>query len=174
MTQPPQVPIEVPSDAPESPGKPVRGLALASAGAAVVFAVLGFLGAAPATGLTGALVLGGGLLVGAVALPRAGRVTAPGAVVATVGMVGVLQTATTIRGSGLLIAAIAVALLTWLAAVMTALLDAGAFGARKPRPVRVQAHPGAVQAHPAPAPWAPVEGWQPNAYPADPTMTYVG
>ncbi|HKQ43618.1 MAG TPA: hypothetical protein VJT79_14090, partial [Pseudonocardia sp.] len=76
MTQRPQVPTEVPSDAPVSPGKPVRGLALASAGAAVVFAVLGFLGAAPATGLTGALVLGGGLLVGAVALPGAGRVTA--------------------------------------------------------------------------------------------------
>ena len=137
MTQRPQVPTEVPSDVPVSPGKPVRGLALASAGAAVVFAVLGFLGAAPATGLTGALVLGGGLLVGAVALPGAGRVTAPGAVVATVGMVGVLQAATTIRGSGLLIAAVAVAVLTWLAAVMTALLDAGAFGARKPRPAVV-------------------------------------
>ena len=167
MTQRPQVPTEVPSDVPVSPGKPVRGLALASAGAAVVFAVLGFLGAAPATGLTGALVLGGGLLVGAVALPGAGRVTAPGAVVATVGMVGVLQAATTIRGSGLLIAAVAVAVLTWLAAVMTALLDAGAFGARKPRPA-------VVPAQAAPAAWAPVEGWQPNAYPADPTMTYVG
>ena len=162
MTQRPQVPTEVPSDAPVSPGRPVRGLALASAGAAVVFAVLGFLGAAPATGLTGALVLGGGLLVGAAALPGAGRVTAPGAVVATVGMVGVLQAATTIRGSGLLIAAVAVAVLTWLAAVMTALLDAGAFGARKPRPA-------VVPAQVAPAPWAPVEaaagsGW-PGARP---------
>ena len=51
-------------------------------------------------------------------------------------------------------------------AVMTALLDAGAFGARKPRPV-------AAPAQAAPAAWAPVEGWQPNAYPADPTMSYV-
>src|SRR6185312_4924788 len=169
MTQRPQLPTEVSSDAPASPGRPVRGLALASAGAAVVFAVLGFLGAAPATGLTGALVLGGGLLVGAAALPGAGRVTAPGAVVATVGMVGVLQAATTTRGSGLLLAAAAVAVVIWLAAVMAALLDAGAFGARAPRPA--VAPPAPL----VPVPWAPVEGWQqPSGYPADPTMTYVG
>jgi hypothetical protein len=56
MTQRPLVPTEVPSDGPALPGRSVRVPALVSAGAAVVFALLGFLGAAPATGLTGALV----------------------------------------------------------------------------------------------------------------------
>jgi hypothetical protein len=50
-----------------------------SAVLAVVFALLGFLGVTTATELAGALVLGGGLLAGAAALPRPGRVMAPGA-----------------------------------------------------------------------------------------------
>ncbi len=172
MTQRPQEPAEVPSDAPVSPGRPARVPALASAALAVVFALLGFMGAVPATDLAGALVLGGGLLAGAAALPRAGRVLAPAAVAASVGVVGLLQAVVVSRGGGgLLIAASAVAVLTWVATVVAALMDAGVFGSRAPR----AAVASAPQATPAPAPaWAPVEGWQPNAYPADPTMTYVG
>src|SRR5437870_4632998 len=98
MTQRPQEPAEAPGDAPMSPGRPVRVLALASAVLAVVFALLGFLGAVTATDLAGALVLGGGLLAGAAALPRAGPVLVPAAVAAGVGVVGLLQAVATSRG----------------------------------------------------------------------------
>jgi len=173
MTQRPLEPAEVPSAAPVAPGRSVRVPALASIVLAVVFALLGFLGAVTMTDLAGALVLGGGLLAGAAALPRVGRVLVPAAVIATVGVVGLLQAVVANRGGGgLLIAATAVAVLTWLAAVVAALMDAGVFGSRAPRPAAATPAPVPV---PAPAPpWAPVEGWQPSAYPADPTMTYVG
>ena len=170
MTQRPLEPAEVPSAAPVAPGRSVRVPALASLVLAVVFALLGFLGAVTVTDLAGALVLGGGLLAGAAALPRAGRVLVPAAVIATVGMVGLLQAVVANRGGGgLLIAATAVALLTWIVAVVAALMDAGALGPR------AAARRRRCPRRPAPAPpWAPVEGWQPSAYPADPTMTYVG
>ena len=173
MTQRPLEPAEVPSAAPVAPGRSVRVPALASLVLAVVFALLGFLGAVTMTDLAGALVLGGGLLAGAAALPRVGRVLVPAAVITTVGVVGLLQAVVANRGGGgLLIAATAVAVLTWLVAVVAALMDAGVLGSRAPRPAA--ATPVSVPV-PAPAPpWAPVEGWQPSAYPADPTMTYVG
>jgi hypothetical protein len=169
MTQRPQGFAEVPSDTPVSPGRPVRVLALASAVLAVVFALLGFLGAVSATEVAGALVLGGGLLAGAAALPRAGRVTAPAAVVASVGVVGLLQEVAASRGgSTLLLAAVAVAVLVWITAVAVAVMDAGFVGSSAAPAVVAAAAPVAAPA------WAPVPGWQPSAYPADPTMTYVG
>ena len=135
MTQRPLEPAEVPSAAPVAPGRSVRVPALASLVLAVVFALLGFLGAVTMTDLAGALVLGGGLLAGAAALPRVGRVLVPAAVITTVGVVGLLQAVVANRGGGgLLIAATAVAVLTWLVAVVAALMDAGVLGSRAPRP----------------------------------------
>ncbi|MBV9922982.1 MAG: hypothetical protein JOY78_19305 [Pseudonocardia sp.] len=170
MTQRSQESAEAPSDTPVSPGRPVRVLALASVVLAVVFALLGFLGAVAATEVAGALVLGGGLLAGTAALPRAARVAAPAAVVATVGVVGLLQEVAASRGgSTLLLAAVAVAVLVWITAVAVAVVDAGFAGSPAAPVVAVPAAPPVA----APA-WAPVPGWQPSAYPADPTMTYVG
>ena len=138
-----------------------------------MFALLGFLGAVTMTDLAGALVLGGGLLAGAAALPRVGRVLVPAAVIATVAVeVGLLQAVVANRGGGgLLIAATAVAVLTWLVAVVAALMDAGVLD---PRPAPGRRNPRAGSGARARSAVGARRGLAALRVPADPTMTYVG
>lgn len=119
MTQPP---TEL--DGPPAT-RPVRLLAGAAAVLAVVYFLLGFLGGVGVSDLAGVFVVGGGLLVGTVALPKAGRVLAPATVAVTLGLLMLLQTVMTSRITLLLIAALVVAFAEMVAAIGALMVDVG-------------------------------------------------
>jgi hypothetical protein len=124
-----------PGDHQLEPG-PARLLALAGAGLAVVFAVLGFFDSSfgfilPAFS---SLVIGGGLLAGTAVLPKVGRVLVPAAVAATTGALQFLVFVIGNGGSGILIAAVVVAFLVAVVVVGATLLDTGIVKAPEPRP----------------------------------------
>ncbi|GAA1243458.1 hypothetical protein GCM10009609_03630 [Pseudonocardia aurantiaca] len=124
-----------PADHQLEPG-PARLLALAGAGLAVVFAVLGFFDSSfgfilPAFS---SLVIGGGLLAGTAVLPKIGRVLVPAAVAATTGALQFLVFVIGNGGSGILIAAVVVAFLVAVVVVGAMLLDVGIVKAPAPRP----------------------------------------
>ncbi|MGQ0575582.1 MAG: DUF5336 domain-containing protein [Pseudonocardia sp.] len=136
MSQPGGAPTP-PGPAPATPTDPADGttlgsgparlLALAAAGLAVVIYLLAFFGDLPlGTLVAGPLVLGGGLLAGASALPRAGRMLLPAAVVTTTGALLLLQVA--VGAPSLPISAVITLVLAFLlagACVAAVLLDCG-------------------------------------------------
>jgi hypothetical protein len=183
MTQQLQEPAEATDRASVAPVGAVRALALVGAALALVFYLLGFVSDVGTTDLVGALVIGGGLLAGTAALPRAGRWLAPAAVVVTVGMLSLLQVVASSRGGALLIGALIVAFLQTVAVVGALLTDAGIVGGSEKRQKRQVDH------IPAPSQeYSPDQAWlgQPDppllasaqqagargAAPSDVTMTY--
>ena len=137
MTQQPQGRAEAENRASATPAGLVRALAFVGAALSLVFYLLGFVSDVGTTGLVGALVIGGGLLAGAGALPRSGgRLPAPAAVVSIVGLLALVQVVVSSRITGLLLGALAVAFLETVAVVGAMLADAGVLGApaRRPKP----------------------------------------
>ncbi|GAA1877194.1 hypothetical protein GCM10009836_68260 [Pseudonocardia ailaonensis] len=123
---------------PVVPQGPVRTLVLVGAGLAVVVYLLGFFG----DGLSGALTVGpvllvGGLLAGAVLLPRAGKLLVPSAVLSVVGFLVLLQVvvvATRAGLGGILIVSLVLSFLQAAALTGAVLLDSGLVTMPAPRP----------------------------------------
>lgn len=153
MTQQPHAagsPSTAPDEGPSAPTAPVRLLAAVTAGLGVAIYLLGFFaGVGLATGVVGPLLVGGGLLVGATVLPRAGRVLVPGAVAVAVGMLLLLQAVAAGRASAMEVIALVLAFLQAVAAIGAVLLDEGILTAPTARPK---------------APVAPLHGGYPPAF----------
>lgn len=169
---PPAAESAAPSDTQPVLGQ-VRLLALAAAGLGVVVYLLGFF--APfglTTTLLGPLLVGGGLLVGASVLPKAGKVLLPGAVAVTVGMLILLQAVAGGGASTTVVIALVVAFLEAVAAVGAVLMEAGVITAPAPRPKAPdhgqQQFPGYPQGYPQQGgqpgygPGYPQQGGQPG------------
>jgi hypothetical protein len=118
------------------------------------------------SGLLGAfsfvpLLLGGGLLAGASALPRAGRVLLPGAVLALTGALLLLQlVASGGTTPGLIVFMLILGIVEAGAAIVAFLMDAGIVSApdRRPRPPQQSQQPG----------YGPPPGYAPQGYGAPP------
>lgn len=141
MTQQPESTSAATSTSPQLTPGPARLLALGAAALALVIYVLGFFdsGSFITTSMIGALIIGGGLLVGSAVLPRVGRVLLPGVLLLLVGTLQLLQGATagaelgggpsTIGVVSLVLAFVALAL-----AAGALLMDVGIIKPPAPRP----------------------------------------
>jgi len=191
-----RAPADTPSTAASEPAErprsgPVTELALVAAGLGLVVYLLGFVDDAASGGsFVGALLLGGGLLAGSVALPTVrASVLVPAAVATVTGALFLLQSVVGGSDSAIDIGALVLALLEAAAATGAALLHAGVVHARPRRPKQAAAAPYGggypaqgypSQGYPAqggavPGPQGgPAQGYPPQAGPAFPGQQYPG
>lgn len=144
MTQQPQA-------GPDSPSGPTKLLALVTAALGIVVYLIGFFGDLVIAALLMALLVGGGLLVGACVLPKTGRGLVPGAIAITTGTLLLLQFVADGNAPTSAIIALIVAFLQTVSAIGAVLLDAGIVTAPAPRPA-------------APPGYGPVSGGYPPGY----------
>jgi hypothetical protein len=135
-SRPGQRPAGAGAQSEEARSGPVAELALVAGGLGLAGYLLGFVAELGAgAGLTGALLLGGGLLAASSVLPGVGtRILVPAAVATVTGALLLLQTVVGGRDSALAIAVLVLALLAAAAAAGAALLDVGVLHAPAPRP----------------------------------------
>jgi hypothetical protein len=138
-----------PPDADRPRSGPVAELALVAGGLGLVGYLLGFVDDSALGGsLIGALLLGGGLLAGSVALPAAGtRVLVPAAVTTVTGALLLLQAVVGGADSAVAIGALVLALLQAAAAGGAALMHAGVVRAPRPRQRKASAPPYGGSSH---------------------------
>jgi Family of unknown function (DUF5336) len=144
MTRNSEAPEDAPTQARSRPGQelsrsgPVAELALVAAGLGLVVYLLAFVGdAGLGTQMIGPLLLGGGLLAGAVVLPTVGAgVLVPAAVATTTGALLLLQAVVGGRDSAVAVGTLVLAVLEAAAALGAALLHAGVVRAPTSRPKR--------------------------------------
>jgi hypothetical protein len=152
----------------DRPGSgPVTELALVAAGLGAIVYLIGFVDDGASGGsFVGALLLGGGLLAGSVALPTVGtRMLVPAGVATATGALLLLQAVAGGADSAFAVGALVLALLEAAAAVGAALLQAGVVHARPRR-----RKPAAPQ-----YPGHPAQGYAaPQGYPAFPGQQYPG
>jgi Family of unknown function (DUF5336) len=123
------------SEAPQLAPGPARLGVLGAAGLGVVIYVLGFVEPGLSSGsLIPFLLLSGGLLAGAVLLPKVGRVLVPAAVIVVTGTLFLLQDVAGGGASTIAIVALVLAFLQSVAVIGAVLLDAGLVKAPAPRP----------------------------------------
>lgn len=142
MTQ--QPPIGAPTAADASAGRgpaQARLLGLVAAGLGLVGYVVAFFSSTPLTlGVIGALLVGGGLLAGAAALPKITGVLAPAAVAIVTGTLLTLQAVVGGASNTTTIISLVLAFLQSVAAVGAVLLATGVVAAAVPRPRRPHGH----------------------------------
>lgn len=174
----PEGPRSEQTDRPRS--GPVVELALVAAGLGVVVHLLGYVdGIGSSSSLIVALLLGGGLLAGAVALPTVGaRLLVPAAVAALTGALLLLQTVANGADSPVAIGALVLALLEAAAAGAAALLNAGVVRAPRPRPRKAAAPPQQPGFPPFAGQQYPAQQYPgqpyPGSYPGQPAAPYPG
>jgi hypothetical protein len=141
---------------------PARALALVGAGLGLLIYLLGFFGEVSVTSsFGGPLLLAGGLLAGTAALPRAGRVLVPAAVLTVTGTLLLLQLATGIGGPAVVIVALVLACAEAGVVVTAAVLDAGP-GTRSVRRPPAPPYPSGYGGYP---PAVGPAGYAAGAYP---------
>jgi Family of unknown function (DUF5336) len=168
-SRPGQRPAEAGAQSEKARSGPVAELALVAGGLGLAGYLLGFVAELGAgAGLTGALLLGGGLLAASSVLPGVGtRILVPAAVATVTGALLLLQTVVGGRDSALAIAVLVLALLAAAAAAGAALLDVGVLHAPAPRPKAKPQRPAPVKQQ------APVFPGYPQQ-PAFPGQQYPG
>jgi len=173
---------------------PARSCALVSAGLAVAIYLLGFADNLALATLAWALVLGGGLLAGAAALPRSGRLLVPATVASVLGTLLLLQDVLNTPAAQTVL--VVATVLAFVVAAVAAVGTLFATGLVAPPQARPRGYPAPGYGYPsgygygygqqpgpvAQAPYGAGHG-QVNPYappqqhtysPADPTVTYQG
>jgi hypothetical protein len=146
-----------------APG-PARTLVLAAAGLGLVIYLLGFVGEVSVTSsFGGPMLVGGGLLAGTAALPRAGRVLAPAAVLVVTGTLLLLQLVTGIGGQTVVVVALVLAFLETGAVLGALLLDTGLVAAWASRPRLAPPFAQQYGGYP-PGPAGPAPGYGPPGH----------
>lgn len=134
--QPTGTPADQPAAAAQLGPGPARTLGFVAAGLAAVVYLLGFFQDEISLGtlLAGPLVIGGGFLAGAAALPKVGRVLVPATVAATTGALLLVQIATQAPALSIThIITLVLAFLVAAAAVAAVLFDAGLVSMPQPK-----------------------------------------